>query len=147
MVNDIDKTNLTPPYTPTSTDIAEAVSCGPGGPSPDDLKSAPILSNWYVDVTDKIPNFDGKNNELPLVRLSGDVAGHPFLADQFVHTSRLLAIDPDLNWARTASRWYQLGADAMSFDSIVARESFLDGLQRLTAVYRKLLRAQPSDLE
>ncbi|WP_308445297.1 MULTISPECIES: DUF6634 family protein [Methylobacterium] len=44
--------------------------------------------------------------------LVGRVEGHPCLPGRrTIATSRLLALDPVLGWARTSSRWYRLGPE------------------------------------
>jgi hypothetical protein len=66
-----------------------------GGPSSSELKSAPLLTDWF--------HFG------PC--LAGTVTGHPKIADDaFCTTSVVLAIGKDHAWARTVSRLYRLGA-------------------------------------
>lgn len=67
-------------------------------PSNVELDGAPVLTLWTY-----VPLSGG------LYRLAGLVVGHPRLRDGTCFTSAVLAIDPDLKWARTVSRLYALG--------------------------------------
>lgn len=67
-------------------------------PSEHELAGAPVLTLWTC-----VPLSAG------LYRLAGLVVGHPRLRDGSCFTSAVLAIDPDLKWARTVSRLYALG--------------------------------------
>lgn len=67
-------------------------------PKPEALSGAPILRRW-------LPVLDP--GAAPC--LVGTVSGHPRLGDgKRIHTSMLLALDPDGAWARTRNRWYRL---------------------------------------
>jgi hypothetical protein len=67
-------------------------------PSDQELADAPVLTLWTC-----VPLSAGFH------RLAGLVVGHPRLRDGSCFTSAVLAIDPDLKWARTVSRLYVLG--------------------------------------
>jgi hypothetical protein len=67
-------------------------------PTQEQLDDAPLLTDWGVGF-----------KELPC--LIGNVSGHPLLPDRWVRTSELFAMDPDMKWARTYSRFYRLAAD------------------------------------
>ena len=67
-------------------------------PSEAELDSAPVISLWTLE-----PVGEG------LSRLAGIVVGHPRLRDGVCFTSAVLAMDPQMKWARTVSRWYRLG--------------------------------------
>ena len=47
---------------------------------------------------------------------------HPLLGNASIHTSQLIAIDPEAGWARTTSRWYRLGRsiDALASELAVS---------------------------
>lgn len=63
-------------------------------PGSKELDDAPILTDWGISGD----------------ALVGLVTGHPRLEDgKLIMTSPLLAIDLDMKWARTVSRYYQLG--------------------------------------
>jgi hypothetical protein len=66
-------------------------------PTSADLKHAPLLVDWRPILT---------HSGLSLV---GFVAGHPLLGTKNIATSPLWVLDPELKWARTLSRFYQLG--------------------------------------
>lgn len=71
-------------------------------PSSSMLTDAPLLRDWMAAL-----HPDGT------LCLVGIIAGHPDLADgKTACTSQLLALDPDGQWARTRSRWYQLSGTA-----------------------------------
>ncbi|WP_367889514.1 DUF6634 family protein, partial [Thalassovita gelatinovora] len=77
--------------------IRTAITAADGGPSEHDLASAPALSYWRPHIT---------HRGAPI--LWGMASGHPTLAEGWITTSQLVAIDVDRAWARTASRWYVL---------------------------------------
>lgn len=68
------------------------------GPSPDDLTTAPMLDLWAA-----LQDRSGH------VMLFGLVSGHPTLGDRDIHTLMLFGLDAQAGWARTYSRWYQIG--------------------------------------
>tara|TARA_R110002049_G_scaffold308898_1_gene514751 strand:- start:312 stop:932 length:621 start_codon:yes stop_codon:yes gene_type:complete len=72
------------------------------GPEPFDLLQAPFLSPWH-SIRD--PNFGG-------AILIGIQTGHPTLEGNLINTSRLCGMCSEGKWARTATRWYQLGERA-----------------------------------
>ena len=78
--------------------VLRAIAAAEAGPSDADLAIAPILSDWKAAISP-----DG------YVMLWGEVTDHPLLCNASIHTSQLIAIDPEAGWARTASRWYRLG--------------------------------------
>lgn len=66
-------------------------------PSEEELRRAPLLDQWSFGF-------------LPAPCLVGAIYGHPALrARAKVHTSELVIIDPNRQWARTWSRLYRLG--------------------------------------
>ncbi len=68
-------------------------------PSPDDLRTAPILDQWILHRLDS-----------PLAWFEGIVSGHPAIADgHHATTSAAVALDLSLTWVRTVSRFYRLG--------------------------------------
>lgn len=67
-------------------------------PSAQELADAPVLTLWTY-----APLPGG------LYRLAGLVVGHPKIRDGSCFTSAVLAMDPELTWARTVSRLYVLG--------------------------------------
>lgn len=101
------------------------------GPSRAELATAPVLQHWRPFRT-----LDGS------VVLGGYVSGHPVLRDGPVRTSGLLALDPDMSWARTVSRWYRLEYPASgesTNDSSVTADNLtvallIEGLQPLKPV-------------
>jgi len=66
-------------------------------PGEEILARAPVLFKW---------TFFADPGGL---RLMGVVAGHPSARPGPILTSMLYAIDPELRWARTLSRFYRLG--------------------------------------
>lgn len=67
-----------------------------GRPHAADMRAAPLLDCWTL-------------GELTTPCLIGAVVGHPLLGDRpRIHTSQLIAVDPDVGWARTWSRFYRL---------------------------------------
>lgn len=70
-------------------------------PTAAELGSAPLLVDWRGVLT------------LSGLSLTGFVAGHPLLGRRNIITSPVWTIDPDLSWARTLSRFYQLGLPAV----------------------------------
>lgn len=68
-----------------------------GQPRNVDLRTAPVLEAWM-------------SGGLVAPCLLGAVIGHPLLGSRpHIHTSQLIAMDADLGWARTWSRFYRLG--------------------------------------
>lgn len=67
------------------------------GPDAATLFAAPILTLWQ-------PILLHHN-----LCLAGEVTGHPHLRADWITTSPLIALAPDLTWARTLSRLYRLG--------------------------------------
>ena len=67
------------------------------GPTRAEIVGAPVLDWWAVGIR-------------PVPCLVGAVQGHPVLREQSrIVTSELFAIDPVRGWARTYSRFYELG--------------------------------------
>ena len=66
-------------------------------PTQMDLKTAPLLVDWQLTT------------RLTGICLTGFVAGHPLLGNRRIVTSHVWALDPGYRWARTLSRFYQLG--------------------------------------
>jgi hypothetical protein len=66
-------------------------------PTAAELSQAPLLVDWRIvwDLTG--------------LALAGFAAGHPQLGSKKIVTSQLWALDPQLRWARTLSRFYRLG--------------------------------------
>lgn len=91
-----------------------------------------------------------------MVVLWGRVEDHPILGADHITTSRLIGIDPELAWARTASRWYRLrmplstieadlpvgdGAPTSTLEPTgFTRITDIERLQRLLAQYRAQIR-------
>lgn len=67
------------------------------GPSADTLSASPRLDLWQ-------PIRMGAD-----LCLAGAVSGHPLLQGPFITTSPLIALRDNEGWARTISRFYQLG--------------------------------------
>ena len=67
-----------------------------GGPTPEELADAPILSDWKVV-------------DYPAVSLEGFVVGHPKLGAGHITTTQVYAVAMDGTWMRTLSRLYRLG--------------------------------------
>lgn len=86
--------------------VLRAIAAAEAGPTEEDLAQAPILSDWKAAIS------PGGH-----VMLWGEVTNHPRLGNASIHTSQLIAIDPEAGWARTASRWYRLGR---SIDALAA---------------------------
>lgn len=67
-------------------------------PAEAELAGAPLLTGWVLGQ-----EWGGYS------RLGGFVSGHPILADGWCWTSVVLYLEPNRQWARTASRLYRLG--------------------------------------
>jgi hypothetical protein len=78
--------------------ILAAIDEARSGPTPEGLAMAPMLSPWHPILTLEAE---------PL--LWCHVNGHPILGTRWITTSRLIALGPDGQWARTSGRWYRLG--------------------------------------
>lgn len=77
-------------------------------PPPPELASAPRLQGWRA-VTVRVRSDDGRL----LMVLIGHVSGHPYLADgRTIHTSEVIWLDRNRQWARSWNRVYRLGAPA-----------------------------------
>lgn len=87
--------HLPTPCSVTIVNLAEAK------PSPEDVQNAPLLTNWRPALAPQ---------QVPL--LIGSVSNHPDLGSTIIRTSRLIALDADMVWARTVNRWYALGSPA-----------------------------------
>lgn len=115
--------------------ILAAINQAEAGPSSQDLAMAPRLSAWR-------PEFD--RMERPV--LIGWVEGHPTLGYTCVATSRLIALDPNMTWARTVNRWYALSnrlvPEAEELNPIFGKASVvdLDSYQENLADYIKQIR-------
>lgn len=86
--------------------VLRAIAAAEAGPTEEDIAQAPVLSDWKAAIS------PGDH-----VMLWGEVTDHPLLGNARIHTSQLIAIDPEAGWARTASRWYRLGR---SIDALAA---------------------------
>ena len=89
--------------------MLRAIAAVEAGPSEADLAQAPLLPDW------KAATSPGGR-----VMLWGEVTDHPFLGNVSIHTSQLIAIDPETGWARTASRWYRLGRSIDALEAELA---------------------------
>lgn len=89
--------------------VLRAIVAAEVGPSEVDLAQAPVLSDW------KAPISPGGH-----VMLWGEVTDHPLLGNASIHTSQLIAIDPEAGWTRTASRWYRVGRSIDAFAAELA---------------------------
>lgn len=78
------------------------------GPSAELLSASPHLDLWQPI------RIDGD------LCLAGAVSGHPLLQSSFITTSPLIALRPAEGWARTISRFYQLG---QRLDMALGREN------------------------
>lgn len=75
------------------------------GPDPDGAdREAPMMDHYLIVLHGQKMN------------LHGWAAGHPKLGTSLIQTSLLIHISEDRKWARTLSRWYQLG-DAQRLDT------------------------------
>lgn len=98
-------TDTQPPLTPNLLTARQAIEAAEAGPSPDTLAAAPLLHLWSSVLI-------GAD-----LCLAGEATGHPHLPDGIITTSMLLALAPDLTWARTFSRFYRL---ALPLDAAVS---------------------------
>lgn len=89
--------------------VLRAIAAAEVGPSEVDLAQAPVLSEWKAAIS------PGGH-----VMLWGEVTDHPLLGNASIHTSQLIAINPEAGWARTASRWYRLGRSIDALDAELA---------------------------
>lgn len=76
-----------------------SLELGITGPTSDDLERAPVLGPWIAI----------RDHQCGGAIMIGRQAGHPTLKGPLINTSRLCGIDSRKTWARTSSRWYQLG--------------------------------------
>ena len=100
-----------------------AIAAAEAGPSDADLATAPVLSDWKAAISP-----DGH------VMLWGEVTDHPRLGNASIHTSQLIAINPEAGWARTASRWYRLGRSIDALEAELAES--LNGKAKLAGSFR-----------
>jgi hypothetical protein len=79
-------------------------------PPPPELACAPRLQGWRAVIA-RTRSDDGRLRLLML--LVGRVTGHPQIADgRTIHTSEVIWLDRNRNWARSWNRLYRLGASA-----------------------------------
>ena len=90
--------------------IRTAITAAEGGPSEHDLAEAPVLNYWRPHVSQR---------GAPI--LWGMVSGHPALAEGWITTSQLVAIDVDRAGARTASCWYVLAQPFSVYEAVIAK--------------------------
>lgn len=103
--------------------VLRAIAAAEAGPSDADLAIAPILSDWKAAISP-----DGH------IMLWGEVTDHPLLGNASIHTSQLVAIDPEADWARTASRWYRLGRSIDALEAELAES--MNGKKRTADIIR-----------
>lgn len=89
--------------------ILHVVADAEAGPGKADLANAPALEQWRALL--------GAGG-MPV--LWGVVTGHPQIGADFMTTSRLIAIDAAMGWARTVSRWYRLGPPFSKIETDIA---------------------------
>jgi hypothetical protein len=69
-------------------------------PTPAEIEAAPLLDGWALALA-------------PQTVLAGSVSSHPLLGTRpLIRTSPVYALDVERGWARTWSRFYQLGVSA-----------------------------------
>jgi hypothetical protein len=79
-------------------------------PPPAELARAPRLQSWQAVIV-RGRSDDGRLRLLMV--LVGRVTGHPHIADgRRIHTSEVIWLDRNRNWARSWNRLYRLGAPA-----------------------------------
>lgn len=103
--------------------VLRAIAAAETGPTEEDLAQAPVLSNWKAAISP-----DGH------VLLWGEVTDHPLLGNASIHTSQLIAIDPEAGWARTASRWYRLDRSIDALETELAES--LNGTAKLPGSFQ-----------
>lgn len=69
-------------------------------PTDGEFLAAPVLEGWRF-------------HSLRIAGLAGRGSGHPSLPDGPIFTTEVWVIDPRAGWARTLSRWYRLGTEAL----------------------------------
>jgi hypothetical protein len=74
-------------------------------PGDAELADAPLLADWDFSIR-------------AVTNLGGTVVGHPLLGCRSIYTSEVFAIDADLRWARTFSRFYRLDTRATPPETI-----------------------------
>ncbi len=89
---------MTPNDRTTLDQFLLAINAAEAGPSAADIATAPRLELWRPMLS---------RYGMPI--LWGRASGHPRLGDDMITTSALIALDAEAGWARTFSRWYQLG--------------------------------------
>ncbi|WGR63110.1 ATP-dependent Lon protease (plasmid) [Paracoccus ferrooxidans] len=87
----------------------KAIAEAEAGPTEADLTDAPVIDHWR-------PLRSGSRT----IVLWGYVSGHPLLGRDTTTTSPLLAIDVEAGWARTKSRWYNLGRPFAALEAELA---------------------------
>ncbi|MBT0778459.1 DUF6634 family protein [Paracoccus sp. pheM1] len=103
--------------------VLRAIAAVEAGPTEEDLADAPILSDWKAAIS------PGGH-----VMLWGEVTDHPLLGNASIHTSQLIAIDPEAGWARTASRWYRLGQSIDALEAELAES--MNGKAKLAGSFQ-----------
>lgn len=101
------------------TRLRASIAAAERGPTELELMDAPGLVVWGAVLSAGYG-----------IALSGPVIGHPLLGKTLAVTSLVIRVAPDRTWARTLSRWYQLGSRA---DDRVLR-SWMAGTRRLKAI-------------
>lgn len=79
-------------------EIDDLLESAERGPTSDELASAPMIDQWWLEL------LGG------WLRARGDLSGHPVISDPHVTTSPVLGFDVDAGWLRTRSRFYRLGS-------------------------------------
>jgi hypothetical protein len=102
---------MTPNDRTTLDQFLLAINAAEAGPSAADIATAPRLELWQPMLS---------RYGMPI--LWGRACGHPRLGDDMITTSALIALDAEAGWARTFSRWYQLGTAFVQVEKNLVRD-------------------------
>lgn len=105
-------------------EVLKAIADAERGPTDKELSNAPYVDHYRLERTGE-----------SVQRIYGQVQGHPEINDPYVTTTPLFAFDPDAGWARTRSRWYQLGPD-WQLPNPEERDEMVVAVQRLLKATR-----------
>lgn len=101
-----------------------AIADAERGPTEDELSVAPYVNHYRLETIGK-----------SVQQIYGRVHSHPTIDDRYVTTTPLFGFDPDAGWARSRSRWYQLGPD-WQIPNPEDRDEMVVAIQRLLKATR-----------
>lgn len=110
-------------------DVLAAIKATERGPTEAELKGAPLLDYWRVELW-------GDH-----ARLHGACDDHPEIDEPYVTTSPLLGLSWEGGWARSRSRWYELGPNLDPAHGQDEAGEYLAQLESALATFRAQVKA------